>query len=91
MGQPHFVPATGRLVSTLLKTWEEVTGTVKKPIVTGGGLQSRLFPGGVDFGPALSMDQDRSHTSDEYMTIDELKLIGELTVVALWKLATQEE
>jgi len=87
MGQPHFVPVSGKLVSTLLKTWEEVTGTVKKPIVTGGGLQSRLFPGGVDFGPALSMDQDRSHASDEYMTIDELKLIGELTVAALWALA----
>jgi acetylornithine deacetylase/succinyl-diaminopimelate desuccinylase-like protein len=90
MGQPHFVPASNKLVATLLKAWKEITGTARKPIVTGGGLQSRLFPGGVDFGPALSMEQDRSHASDEYMTIDELKLIGELTVAALWALTAAD-
>lgn len=82
-GEPHFVPADSKLVSTLLNSWQEVTGTERKPHVTGGGLQSRLFPGGVDFGPAMSIEEDRSHQSNEFMTINELKMIGELTISAL--------
>jgi len=90
VGKPHLVPAEGRFVSTLLATWEEVVGTRRPPHVTGGGLQSKLFPGGVDFGPAFTVEEDRSHASDEYMTIDELKTIGALTVVALCSLSVEE-
>ena len=50
--EPHLVPAEGPLVSTLLASWEEVTGAPGKPIAIGGGTQARLFKGGVDFGPA---------------------------------------
>ena len=86
VGKPHLVPAETKLVSTLMKVWNEITNKPKKPHVTGGGLQSRLFPNGVDFGPAFSQEEDRSHASDEYMTIYELKLIGELTIAALIEL-----
>ena len=43
--------------------------------------------GGVDFGPALGMDHYRCHGTDEYVTVEELKRITELTTAALWKLA----
>jgi succinyl-diaminopimelate desuccinylase len=84
--EPHYTPPEGPLVSTLLAAWEEVTGTPGRPIAIGGGTQARLFEGGVDFGPALEMDHYRGHGTDEYLTVDELKRIGELTVTALWKL-----
>lgn len=85
--EPHYTPPEGPLVSTLLAAWEEVTGTPGRPVAIGGGTQARLFKGGVDFGPALGMDHYRGHGTDEYLTVDELKRIGELTVTALWKLA----
>ncbi len=85
--EPHWAPPEGKLVSTLLGVWEEVTGTPGKPLAIGGGTQARLFPGGVDFGPASSMDHYRGHGPDEFMTPQELHRVAELTVAALWRLA----
>lgn len=87
LSEPHWAPPDGKLVKTLLGVWEEVTGTPGKAIAIGGGTQARLFEGGVDFGPALAMDHYRGHGPDEYLTVDELHRIAELTVAALWKLA----
>jgi len=81
------VPAEGKLVSSLLAVWQEVTGTPGRPIAVGGGTEARLFPGGVDFGPTLSMEHYRGHGTDEYMTVGELHRVAELTVAAVWRLA----
>jgi predicted dipeptidase len=86
LSQPHLVPAEGPLVSTLLAVWEEVTSTPGRPIAIGGGTQASLFPGGVDFGPALSMETYRGHGTDEYLTAGELLRVGELTATALLRL-----
>lgn len=83
---PHVAPADGPLVSGLLAVWEEVTGQAGKPVAIGGGTQARLFKGGVDFGPAAGMERYRGHGPDEYLTVDELHRIAELTVAALWRL-----
>lgn len=85
--EPHFVPAGGELVANLLAVWEEVTGTTGKPIAIGGGTQARLFKDGIDFGPAWPGMPYRGHGTDEYLTIEELHRIGELTIAALWRLA----
>lgn len=85
--EPHFVPAEGDLVANLLAVWEEVTGTAGKPIAIGGGTQARLFKDGIDFGPAWPGMPYRGHGTDEYLTIEELHRIGELTIAALWRLA----
>jgi dipeptidase D len=87
LSEPHLAPTDGKLVSTLLAVWKEVTGTPGHPIAIGGGTQARLFQGGVDFGPALDMEHYRGHGTDEYLTVNELHRIAELTVTALWRLA----
>lgn len=87
LSQPHWAPPEGKLVASLLEVWEEVTGTPGRPIAIGGGTQARLFPGGVDFGPGHSMEHYRGHGTDEYLTVDELHRIAELTAAALWRLA----
>jgi dipeptidase D len=84
--QPHMVPAEGELVANLLAVWKEVTGTTGRPIAIGGGTQARLFKDGIDFGPAWPGVPYRGHGTDEYLTIEELHRIGELTVAALWRL-----
>jgi dipeptidase D len=84
---PHFVPVDGPLVETLLEVWETVTGEPGVPVAIGGGTQARLFPDGVDFGPALAMERYRGHGPDEYMTVDEIRRNAELTVAAVWALA----
>jgi acetylornithine deacetylase/succinyl-diaminopimelate desuccinylase-like protein len=86
LSEPHLTPAEGEVVSGLLEVWKEVTGTEGQPIAIGGGTQARLFQGGVDFGPAWPGKPYRGHGTDEYLTIDELHRIGELTVAALWRL-----
>jgi len=75
-------------VATLLSVWEEVTGTPGRPVAIGGGTQARLFKDGVDFGPALDMVHYRGHGPDEFLTVDELHRIAELTVTALWRLTS---
>ncbi|HEX9945295.1 MAG TPA: Sapep family Mn(2+)-dependent dipeptidase [Thermoanaerobaculia bacterium] len=87
LSEPHLAPAEGPLVSALLEVWQEVTGKPGKPIAIGGGTQARLFPGGVDFGPAMPMETYRGHGTDEYLTPEELRRIAELTLAAVWKLA----
>jgi hypothetical protein len=86
LNEPHLTPAEGELVSGLLEVWKEVTGEEGHPVAIGGGTQARLFQGGVDFGPAWPGKPYRGHGTDEYLTIEELHRIGELTVAALWRL-----
>ncbi|HKI05280.1 MAG TPA: Sapep family Mn(2+)-dependent dipeptidase [Thermoanaerobaculia bacterium] len=85
--EPHLAPAEGPLVSSLLAAWEEVTGAPGRPIAIGGGTQARLFPGGVDFGPAEAMETYRGHGTDEYLTPEELHRIAELTMSAVVRVA----
>ncbi len=87
--EPHVEPTEGELVSALLATWQDVTGTPGKAIAIGGGTQARLFKGGVDFGPAESMAQYRGHGVDEYLTPQELHRIAVLTAAAVWRLEAQ--
>lgn len=86
---PHVAPIEGRVVSTLLGVWQEVTGHKAAPIAVAGGTEARLFNGGVDFGPALSMEVYRGHGADEYMTVAELHRIAELTTTALFRLVVE--
>jgi acetylornithine deacetylase/succinyl-diaminopimelate desuccinylase-like protein len=85
--EPHLAPVDGKVVQSLLAVWKEVTGTPGRPVAVGGGTEARLFPGGVDFGPAMSMEHYRGHGTDEYMTVDELLRVAELTTAAVWRLA----
>lgn len=84
---PHYVPPDGPLVTRLLDVWYDVTGERGAPVAIGGGTQARLFPQGVDFGPALAMESYRGHGPDEYVTVGELHRNAELTLAALWSLA----
>jgi acetylornithine deacetylase/succinyl-diaminopimelate desuccinylase-like protein len=85
--EPHLAPVEGPLVSSLLAAWEEVTGAPGRPIAIGGGTQARLFPGGVDFGPAEAMETYRGHGTDEFLTPEELHRIAELTMAAVVRVA----
>jgi predicted dipeptidase len=85
--EAHYVPPEGELVSSLLAAWEEVTGAPGRPVAIGGATQARFFKGGVDFGPAPPGENYRAHGPDEYLTIEELHRIAELTITAVWKLA----
>jgi acetylornithine deacetylase/succinyl-diaminopimelate desuccinylase-like protein len=86
---PHVAPIEGRVVSTLLGVWQEVNGRKGDPVAVAGGTEARLFQGGVDFGPALSMEAYRGHGPDEYVTVDELRRIAGLTTTALFRLAVE--
>jgi len=86
----HFVPTEGRLVDTLLRVWEEVTGEPGYSVAIGGGTQARLFPDGVDFGMAYDKEIYRGHVTDEFMTREELNRAAELTITAILRLTTGE-
>ena len=45
-----------------------------KPISSGGGTHARLFPHGVDFGPAMPSVPYTGHTEHEFLTQNQLEL-----------------
>jgi dipeptidase D len=90
-GPAHIVPADSPLVKALLEVWKTETGTAGSPISMGGGSQARLFPDGVDFGPAMSMQHYRGHGADEYLTVDEMMRITRLTLAAVLRLTLRNQ
>lgn len=86
LSEPHLVPLDSPLVGALLAVWQEVVGTPGRAVAIGGGTQARLFPGGVDFGPAEDMVHYRGHGTDEFLTPAELHRIAELTATAVLRL-----
>ncbi len=60
--------------------------TDPKPKTIRGGTYSRLFPGAVNFGPALPDHEYRGHAPDEYIEAEALQLMNETVLEALVRL-----
>jgi dipeptidase D len=75
IGDPAQADLAGTLVPALLDIYRRHTGQADaKPISIRGGTYARLFPGAVDFGPALPGRPYRGHAPDEYIDYDALVL-----------------
>jgi predicted dipeptidase len=73
VGEPHVADTSGTLVTTLLDIYKRHRGTPDvKPASVRGGTYARLFPKGVDFGPAFPGESYTGHAPDESISLESL-------------------
>ncbi|NMO18165.1 Sapep family Mn(2+)-dependent dipeptidase [Pyxidicoccus fallax] len=73
VGDPHVADTSGTLVTTLLDIYKRHRKAPDvKPTSVRGGTYARLFPRGVDFGPALPGETYTGHAPDESISLESL-------------------
>jgi dipeptidase D len=78
VSEVHHVEA-GRSIETLSEIYARLTGQARDAVTARairGGTYARLFPGAVDFGPALPGTPYTGHGADEHITLEALSLTG---------------
>ncbi len=83
---PLFVDKNSRLVTTLLKVYNDVTGENAKPIAIGGGTYARALKSAVAFGPSFGAEGDSIHQPNEYMPVENIYKFTEILYRALKEL-----
>lgn len=72
MFAPHIVPEDSELVQTLLDVYEDMTGKRPKPLCIGGGTYVHHIENGVAFGCGLEGVDNKIHSADEFMTLEQI-------------------
>lgn len=70
--KPLFVDKNSKLVKTLLKVYNDVTGDNAEPIAIGGGTYARALNSAVAFGPSFGKEGESIHQPNEYMPIENI-------------------
>lgn len=84
--KPHHTDADSKLVRTLLSVYEKVTGNKGQALAVGGGTYAHGIPGAVAFGPEMPGEDNHMHAENEFISVDNLKLTGEMMCRAMIKL-----
>lgn len=91
VSDPAIADLGGRLVPTLLRIYAAHTGANDaRPVSIRGGTYARLFPGAVSFGPALPGKPYRGHAPDEYIELEQLRMMLALNLEAIVALDSPE-
>lgn len=69
---PHYTPAEGDFIRTLLKSYETFTGKPGKCYSMGGGTYVHDVPGGVAFGYGMPGVDVRMHGANERFPVEDL-------------------
>ena len=75
---PLYNDPKGKLISTLMGVYSEVTGKTEAPIAIGGGTYARALKCGCAFGPELPGSVPTIHQANEFVTFDCIKLMSEI-------------
>ncbi len=81
--EPLFNDPNGKLIQTLLRVYDEVTGKKSAPIAIGGGTYARAIPNGCGFGPLGEGEENTIHRPDEYISLDKIAELSEIYYRAL--------
>ncbi len=88
IGEPHVAELEGTLANTLLEIYRRHRGAPDaKAGFIRGGTYARLFPGAVDFGPALPGEPYTGHAPDESIALSTLDSTAQMLAEALYALA----
>ncbi len=85
---PLYNSPDGKLISTLMKVYNKVTGKEEKPIAIGGGTYARALKCGCAFGPEMKDEEATIHQADEYVTFEQIKRMSEIYYQAIKTIAT---
>lgn len=84
---PLHVPANSHLVTTLMDVYNTALGCNLKPLAIGGGTYSRCLKNCVAFGPLFPKEEQTIHMPNECVDLKNLKLMAELYLEAIYRLA----
>jgi len=83
---PLYISPDHPLVKTLLDAYKKVVPSDAKPIAIGGGTYARALPVGIAFGPCFPFTKSSIHEKDEFIDLDEFKMMAEIYYHALKEL-----
>ena len=83
---PLYNDKNGKLISTLLGVYNEVTGADAKPVAIGGGTYARALKCGAAFGPEEDGEECTIHQPDEYITFEKIEKCFKIYKLALERL-----
>lgn len=85
--EPLFVASDTYLVTTLMDVYNTTMHVNDSPIAIGGGTYSRCLPNCVAFGPLFPGEEQTIHMPNECISLQSLKLMAELYLEAIYRLA----
>lgn len=85
--KPLHVDKDSFLVTTLQQVYQDCTGDMAEPMVSGGGTYARAFDNSVAFGGGFPGEVNTCHQTDEFWSIESLEKNFEIIVKALAVLA----
>ena len=87
---PLYNDPNGKLISTLVGVYNEITGKNESPIAIGGGTYARALKCGCAFGPEVEGEEATIHQANEYVTFDRIRLMSKVYHGALRALSVAE-
>jgi len=85
--KPLFNKKDSTLIQTLLKIYNDETGSNAVPMAIGGGTYARALPIGAAFGPEFPGDDAPIHQPNEYISVEKIELICKIYKRAIYELA----
>jgi succinyl-diaminopimelate desuccinylase len=85
--KPLYVDKNGFLIKTLQGVYQDLSGDLSEPVVSGGGTYARAFKNAVAFGGIFPDEENTCHQKDEFWTLDSMRKNYEIIIEALSKLA----
>ncbi|WKY47768.1 Sapep family Mn(2+)-dependent dipeptidase [Eubacteriaceae bacterium ES3] len=85
--KPLYVDKEGFLIKTLQSVYQEYTGDLSDPIVSGGGTYARAFKNAVAFGGVFPGEENTCHQKDECWSLDSMRKNYAIIIATLTKLA----
>ena len=86
---PIYNNPKGRLISTLVRVYNQATGKNEVPVAIGGGTYARALKCGCAFGPEVEGEEATIHQANEYVTFEKIKLMSEVYYAAIKAVSTQ--
>ena len=83
---PLYNDKNGKLITTLLGVYNEVTGANAQPVAIGGGTYARALKCGAAFGPEEDGEECTIHQPDEYITFAKIEKCFKIYKLALERL-----
>jgi succinyl-diaminopimelate desuccinylase len=80
----------GKVITTMIDVYREVTGDMTEPMVIGGGTYARAMPGIVAYGMLQPHREGTEHQKDEYVFLEDLYQAKEIYRIAIERLANLE-
>ena len=85
-----YMDKNGKVITTMIDVYREVTGDMTEPMVIGGGTYARAMPGIVAYGMLQPHREGTEHQKDEYVFLEDLYQAKEIYRIAIERLANLE-